>query len=208
MNVDPALEEVLTSASFGIRTLEATPDVVYVVDGHGRIKYCNAAWNAFATQNNGEHLERDRIVGRHCLQGVHDPLRNFYARIYSLVLRTQKPWAGDYECSSPTKYRVFHMLVFPLSRSHLLIENSLFVERFHRRKEHVDGEGQYINRHGFVTMCAHCRRTEYRSSEGKREWHWLPGYLVTAPAPVTHGFCPTCISHYGKLALKSETILS
>jgi hypothetical protein len=202
MNINSVLEKILGSAGFTIRSLEATSDVIYVLDRHDRIEYCNAAWDMFAFRNKGRKLEREKIVGSYCLHGVPDFLRKFYEHAYHGVLCTQKPWEHDYECSSPTKYRLFHMRVLPLNRSHLLIENSLLVERAHRRKSPVKVDEEYINRHGWIIMCAHCRRTEHLDLEGKRQWRWVPSYLVTPPAPVSHGMCPTCISYYLKVPPK------
>src|SRR5262249_35503080 len=101
----------------------------------------------------------------------------------------------------PTTYRLFHMMIFPLSRSHLLVENSLAVARPHRRRRHAEHDAQYINQNGFVILCAHCRRTEHTDPRGKQEWHWIPSYLVKTPAPISHGMCPTCISYYLKITL-------
>jgi PAS domain-containing protein len=199
----PALHKLLLSTGLTVRALEANRDVIYVLNRHERILYCNPAWDAFAFKNNACHLERDSIVGRYSLRGVPPFLREFYESVYRLVLCTQRPWEHDYECSSPEKYRAFHMRVLPLSRSYLLVENSLLVERFHRRRRHTKIDAQYINGYGLIIMCSHCRRTEHFDPQGQQEWHWVPSYLVTAPAPVSHGICPVCVSYYLKVTLPS-----
>jgi hypothetical protein len=204
MNVGSVLDKILSSAGFTVRSLEINPDVIYVLDRNDRIRYCNPAWDAFAYQNLAAHLERDKIVGTYSLSGVPKFLREFYHYEYRRVLSTQTPWEHDYECSSPSKYRAFHMRVLPLSRSHLLIENSLVIERLHRRKPHPTADTRYINRFGWVVMCAHCRRTEHFNAEGEREWHWVPAYLVNTPAPVSHGICSACVSYYFKLILNNK----
>ena len=195
------LNRLLSPTGFTVRALEANRDVIYVLDRHERIIYCNAAWDAFASQNKARHLERDNLVGRDSLNGVPSFLRQFYLSVYNLVFCTQRPWQHDCQCSSPEKYRAFHMRVLPLSRSYLLIENSLLVERSHRRKYHTRRDAQYINRYGWIIMCSHCRRSEHFNRDGKREWHWIPSYLGATPAPVSHGICPACVSYYLKLTL-------
>jgi hypothetical protein len=203
MKVDSALEKVVLSAGFAIQSLEVNPDVIYIVDGLRGVVYCNAAWDSFARENKRTQLERDKIVGKSCLGGVPDFLRNTYERIYCRA-RTGKTWEHDYQCSSPTKYRVFHMRVFPLNRSHLLVENSLALERPHRRKRHAKFDARYINPHGWIIMCSHCRRTEHFNPQGKREWHWVSSYLANAPAPISHGLCPACVSYYLNLIVDGQ----
>jgi PAS domain-containing protein len=201
MNADPVLERILESTSFPTKSLEANSDVIFVLDRRHRIAYCNPAWDAFAKQNHGIHLERNEMVGRDCLQGVPDFLRNWYKKLYRWVRKNQKPWEHDYQCSSPQKFRAFHMRVLPIDRSYLLVENSLLIERAHRWKLNLSSDRQYINQYGWIVMCAHCRRTEYMCEEGKREWHWVPSYIVKAPAPVSGGICPACVSYYFRLTL-------
>lgn len=193
MSLDSTHERILVPAGFTSHSLEANPDVIYVVDRSLHFVYCNAAWDVFARKNKGERLERSKFVGKYCLGGVPKFLRDLYKRIYRRVLSTQAPCEHDYQGSSPTKYRIFHMRVLPLSRSHLLVENSLALERPHRRKRYRRFDPRYVNRHGWIVMCAHCRRVEYFNPKGTREWHWVPSYLVKAPAPISHGMCPACV---------------
>ena len=204
MRVDSALERIFASAGFSSQSLETNPDVIYVVDRFRYLVYCNAAWDVFARENEGEQLERDASIGKNCLDGVPKFLRNLYQRIYSRVLRTGTPWEHDYQCSSPTKYRIFHMRILPLRRSYLLVENSLALECPHRRKRYRKLDVRYINRYGWIIMCAHCRRVEHFNPEGKREWHWVPSYLVSAPAPISHGLCPACISYHMGLIVDGQ----
>ena len=86
---------------------------------------------------------------------------------------------------APTKYRIFHLGILPLGRSHLLVQNSLAVECPHRRKRYRQLQMRYINRHGLIIMWAHRRRIDHLNPKGKREWHWVPSYLVREPAPLT-----------------------
>jgi PAS domain-containing protein len=201
MNVDPAVERILVSTGFSTRSLQLNPDVIFVLDRRHRIAYCNPAWDIFAKQNNGMHLDGSEVVGRDCLQGAPDFLRNWYKKLYRWVRKNQKPWEHDYQCSSPQRFRAFHMRVLPVGRSYLLVENSLLVERPHRRKSTVGPDAVYINKYGWIVMCAHCRRTERISEGGEREWHWIPAYIAKAPAPVSGGICPACVSYYFGLTL-------
>src|SRR5215467_2557298 len=204
MSVDSALERILVPAGFSSQSLETNPDIIYVVDRSLHLVYCNAAWDVFARENKGQKLERSRCMGKDCLDGVPKFLRDLYERIYNRVLCTRTPWEHDYQCSSPTKYRIFHMRILPLSRSHLLVENSLAVECSHRRKRYRRFDARYINRDGYIVMCAHCRRVEHFNPKRKRQWHWVPSYIVKAPAPISHGMCPACISYHLKLIVDGQ----
>ena len=205
MKVGSALERVFVSAGFTSQSLEKNSDVVFVVDRSLDLIYCNAAWDVFARENGGEQLVRDKSIGTSCLNGPKF-LCDLYQRIFCRVLRTGRTWEHDYQCSSPTKYRIFHMRILPLGRSHLLVENSLAVEYLHRRKHYRKLQTRYINRHGLIIMCAHCRRTEHLDSQGRREWHWVPSYLVKAPAPISHGLCPACISYHLNLIVDGQLL--
>lgn len=96
MNVDSAIEKAVLSAGFTIQSLEANPDVIYIVDGLRRVVYCNAAWDTFARENKGKQLARDKIVGKSCLVGIPDFLRNTYERIYRRVQTLLLPFLMVY----------------------------------------------------------------------------------------------------------------
>ena len=179
-----------------IQDLERSKSVVYVLDRDHCILYCNQAWDDFAEQNGGHGLIRTSILGRNILQAMDAPLRRFYATVYRQVLETGQPFELDFECSSPELYRVFHMRVLPVQNGgRLLVINSLAVERPHGldRPAQPAGLALYADAHGFLHMCAHCRRT--RRMEDSR-WDWVPSYLHQPPAPVSHGLCPACMAYF------------
>ena len=203
--VGSELEKCLQAAGFTVRSLELNPSVIYILDPGLRISYCNPAWNTFARQNGGKDLERELVVGKRCLDAVPDALREFYESEFMTAIQTQKPWEHDYECSSPEKYRFFHMRVLPLSSGHLLVENSLFTERPHEAGGISSGvdHSRYIDQNEFITMCANCRRVMAWNSEGKT-WDWVPAYLISTPVPLSHGLCPTCLAYYYKVSMISS----
>lgn len=193
--VDPGLETGLALSGFSLRALELNSAVIYILDPHFRISYCNLAWDHFASQNGGESLLRKRVTDSPCMEAISPLLRAFYESAFRLVARTQKPWEHDYECSSPETSRVFHMRVLPLHGERLLIENSLLVESPHKHGRAPDGS-RYIGEDGYIAMCGNCRRVLARDAVGKSVWEWVPAYLVSMPAPVTYGFCDTCLPYY------------
>jgi hypothetical protein len=201
--VAPELERRLTAAGFTVRALEENASVVYIVGPELDIAYCNPAWDAFAAQNGGKHLERRLAMGRSCLPMRPEFLRTFYELAFKNVTDTQKPWSHDYECSSPERYRRFRMRVFPLHGGHLLVENSLYVEGDHEQASQVPiDHSRYINENGFIAMCSHCRRTRARGADGSTAWDWVPSYLKDTPVLVSHTLCHTCLAYHYKISMK------
>ena len=44
-----------------IAGIEQDPSVIFVLDREYRLRWCNAAWDQFARENNGEQLLRDSL---------------------------------------------------------------------------------------------------------------------------------------------------
>ena len=205
--MDRELEGVLVKSGFNARTVEMNPSVIYIINSRFQLVYCNRAWDIFAIENGGKNLERQQIVGMSALEISPGFLRNFYESRFSVVLENQNVSEHSYECSSPNVYRRFNMRILPLGRKYLMIENSLFVERPHGP---IDGgpasfDVSYVDDDGFITMCANCRRTLAFDFHGRTCWHWVPSYLVSAPAPICHGLCSTCLAYYYKLSIMSSS---
>jgi hypothetical protein len=193
--------KTLTAARFGLEELDASTDICFLVNAEGTILYCNRAWDGFALANGGENLLHENMIGKTSFDSLPEELSDFYRKQYRWVIENNKTWEHDYECSSAKTFRRFHMRVLPIGDFHLLIENSLLVERPHRRKRHP-ADRKYINEQGFVIMCAHCRRTQYMNPQSRCEWHWVPSYLMSASARVSHGLCQPYISFHYKMAIK------
>ena len=186
-------EKRLAAAGFQPQNVEADDSIVFMLDPDLRIVYCNAAWDLFASQNNGVGLLRSAISGTAILDAIPEPLKSFYARRFAQVATTGSPWEHDYECSSPDRYRLFHMRVLPLSESHLLVENSLRFEEPHGpdRPSMTADPSLYFNKHGILTRCSHCRRTRRVGASG-HQWDWVPEYVAKPPGAVSHGLCLNC----------------
>jgi hypothetical protein len=192
---DPALETGLALSGFSVRALERNPSIIYILDRSFRICFCNLAWDHFANQNGGTDWLRERVTDSSCMDAISPLLRTFYEAAFRWVIRTQKPWEHDYECSSPENSRVFHMRVLPLHGERLLIENSLLVESPHKPGGPPD-TARHIAEDGQIAMCGNCRRVLAHDAAGKPIWEWVPAYLVSLPAPVNYGFCDTCLPYY------------
>jgi len=159
---------------------EDDQSVIYLLDKNLRIVYCNKAWDESAEHNGGVHLRRIEQVGRRVLDSNAEPLKTFYRSAFERALAEHEPWDHLYECSTPGLYREFHMQVLPLQAPpHLIVVNSLVVEKPHQRIKRPPLTALYRTTGGVVTMCMHCRRT--RRGEGPDIWDWVPDFLASPP---------------------------
>ncbi|MBE7543363.1 MAG: hypothetical protein KJZ79_02595 [Bryobacteraceae bacterium] len=168
--------------------LEHDPSVIYFLDRHLRINWCNAAWDRFARENRGPHLIRQQTIGFPILNAFPDTLVQFYASMYESVLATGVPVSHEFECSSDTLFRRIHLFVLsnPTELGLILI-NSPIVEHPHgpERPAHQPPGGLDP-----VPICCHCRRT--RLSSDPPEWVWVPGFVREPPPRVSHMICNPC----------------
>jgi hypothetical protein len=180
-----------------INDFEASSSVIYALNDSLRIIYCNAAWDRFAEKNGGDGCRRERVIGTDVTSVITGPLRSFYLHRFTAVIENQWPWEHDYECSAVEARRFFHMRVLPWKNHHLLIENSLVVERPHdpHRLRMPPIETMYRNSQGSIVMCAHCRRTR-RISPSTPIWDWVPDFVSNIPQRTSHGLCENCHAYY------------
>lgn len=188
----------LAEAGFRIENLEADTSIIYMLDPDLRIIYCNKAWDQFASLNGGTRLNRRAILGTCVLDVVAGPLKAFYDNAFAQANEKGQPWEHDYECSSPSAFRLFHMRVLPLADSYLLVENSFRFERPHGSERPVmpADSALYVSEDGILTMCAHCRRTRRIGTTSAPVWDWVLAYLVEPPGPVSHGLCRNCFAYF------------
>ena len=197
-DLEVPLEVRLAAAGFRVKDLEADNAIIYLLQPDLRIIYCNKAWDRFAEQNGGLGLIRPAILGTRILDVIPEPLKSYYENGLTQAKEKGRPWEHDYECSSPEFYRLFHMRVLPLADSYVLVESSLRVERLHGldRPEMPANAVFYLNEHGILTMCSHCRRTRRIGMAEGPVWDWVPSFLVDPPGRVSHGLCPNCRAYF------------
>jgi hypothetical protein len=172
--------------------LEKDPAVIFALDPELRIVDCNEAWDRFAAENGGQGLDRAHLMGRSVLDAAPEPLKQLLQEGYRQALVSHQPWEYCYECSSPTMYRTFRMVVYPdPDGTDLLVVNSLTVEKRHDRQVCFPEEILHVDQDGVVTMCCNCRRT--RRVKQKAVWDWVPSYVEAPPTLISHGICAVCL---------------
>ena len=193
--IDPELSDLLRleAAGLHVENVETDPSVMYMLSPTLRIVYCNRAWDEFAAANGGVGIDRCAVQGTSALDVIAEPLRGFYSNAFERVQSESRPWEHDFECSSAGLFRLFHMRVLPLGASFLLVENSLRIERPHSPDlTDIANSPAYVDEHGIVTMCCHCRRTRRIGSGEIPVWEWVAEFLTNAPGLVSHGLCMNC----------------
>jgi hypothetical protein len=177
---------------------ETHSSVIYVLNSSFNISYCNAAWDEFALRNGGARVLRKHQAGRNALDAAPQPLRPFYERLFSSVLRGGGEKGHLYECSSDEKFRRFHMHVMrkdvPGEGLFLVIVNSLVLEKAHDKPKVRFDQRILRQENGLITMCSHCRRVNL--PKVRDGWVWVPEVVAKMPQEVSHSLCPVCFDVY------------
>ena len=177
-------------------TLEHSNEVIFIVDRHLRIAYCNPAWDRFALNNGGEDVVAARVLSTDLMSVIPEPLFDFYSQVFQRCSQCPLAFDLDYECSSPELFRLLHMNILPLRRSGgLAFINSLRVEHIHGAERPVWPVSDiYFSPDRMITMCCHCQRTRRR--DASQAWDWVPEFVRTRSWRVSHGICPVCKSYF------------
>ncbi|MEX1365741.1 MAG: hypothetical protein AB1Z98_21620 [Nannocystaceae bacterium] len=176
--------------------LDDAASAAYGIWRDGRLAYFNKAWLEFAANNGGDEIQRSWNLGVSIWDAIHPPLREFYQEGFERCLEDGQPWCHSYQCSSPELLRKYQMTVYPLGGGRgLLIVNSLQVEVPHPDlSDGVLSLQDYLDEHGLVHQCMHCRRV--RRADGSN-WDWIPQLVASPPSNMTGALCGPCfLYHY------------
>lgn len=189
--------DLLGGLDFG--ELERSPGVVFGLWPDLTLAYVNPAWYQFARENGGEPaISRDWRLGRCVMDAVPPELQPFYREFYGQQLAAEpasRIRQLEYECSSPDILRRHLMTVYRLADGRgLLVVNALTVAQICGRPTHPPYADDYHDGGGWVRQCSHCRCVEHRREPGR--WDWVPFWVASPPAMVTHGLCPLCLDHF------------
>lgn len=178
------------------QALASEDEVVYLLDEELRLAACNPGWEKFAAENGGVGISAWEVKGRSIFDFIPAVLVKFYEDKYAEAQRGNG-WVGfDYECSSPDTYRLFHMSIYRIPNSYLIVVNSHLRHRIAPLPQHEasTSDADYRFQNGFLSICAHCRRT--RRSNKAEVWDWVPRFLVCAGPKVKHELCPRCTAYH------------
>ena len=197
LRLAPGFGELL--APFDPEVLARQPDTIYGLDAELRLAMFNPAWFAFADANGGmPAVARGWGLGRGVLEACPPVIRDFYAENLATALRKDQRWDHEYECSGPDVWRRMRLSAYPLrGGGGLLMVNALVFE------EPTDAPAgdrpsfdlaTYIDGHGIVHQCSHCRKV--RRTSGPRHWDWVPALVAGPQILVSHDLCDVCLDYY------------
>ena len=197
----PTYEELLLRAGLVPEHVETQKSVIYILTPDLRIAYCNAYWDEFAKANAGASMQRSQVRGTSVSEVTPGFLKPFYEEAFGRVQKVHIQWEHDFESSSASVYRLFHMRVAALGDGYIMVENSLRVETPHTadRAAVLPDRHRYISPDGLVTMCMHCRRTKRAADFPERltemlamVWDWVPTYIENPPRDISYSLCRMC----------------
>lgn len=192
MQIDPGFVEKVEYLD--LDTMETSPDTLYIVDGDLRLRAHNTAWTTFARDNNGQAVLARYRWGDPIDAAFPDDLKKYYLTVYRKALADHVPFEHDYECSSAAQFRRLRQTAYPLVGDHgLVIANHLVEVYDHRQQAHAF-EAKYLDTHGNLTQCCHCRKL--RDPSDHRRWIWVPSIVDAPMANTSHSMCPRCLDFY------------
>lgn len=196
--------ELLTE--FKVPALLESRDVIYGLWPDLSLAFTNAAWHKFAADNAGlPTISEQWGLGRCISDAIPEPLKSFYEDKYRDCLNTATPWEHTYECSSADTLRLFHMTALPIGKHRaILVVNSLRIETPMDRESATPREATYLNRHGMIVQCAHCRRVRRREPE--IGWDWVREWVREPFHSTSHTICEPCLGFYFRSYIEGERI--
>lgn len=167
-------------------------DIHYRLNDRDEIVYVNAAWNAFAWANSGEHLTAPHVLGRSLWEFIVDrTTRALYKDILARV-RSGRSVRFRLRCDSPEYRRLLEMEV-----SHGLDDVTDFrirtlSQQARERQPLLDTDRPHSEE--LLRVCGWCRKVH---ASGRwvevEEAVSLLGLFVRPLLPaVTHGICEDC----------------
>lgn len=192
--LDPAFAKRL--AAYDIPDLDARADTVYALSGDRRLVYVNPAWRTFALANGARWAAGEWGLGASYDAALPEVLRRFYADLFARARREGAPVDHDYECSSARRHRRMRMRVYPLAPEGWLVVNAIVAESDHPGPASPPSIPGYVDAHGLVVMCAHCRRVRRVDRADGERWDWVPEWVARMPERTSHSLCGPCLAHH------------
>ena len=192
MYVDDTVRDVLDRLD--IDTIRNSLDTIYIIDPKFRLCAYNQAWVDFARNNDGVDVLTAYPLGSSILTAFADALKPFYTSAYAMALSTHTMFAHDYECSSPDRFRRFRQTAYPLPGGVGLIVTHHLVEELGHSEESHAYHPRFVDTHGHIIQCCHCRKLQ--DPLAPQKWVWVPDVIRTQPANISHALCPRCLDFY------------
>ena len=185
--------ELLTATE--LAELEASPQAVYGLWPDLTLAYVNPVWREFVDRHEGAlALARHWALGAIVLDAVDEDLRPFYQRVLHACLSKGRRWSHEFECSGRRKACRYRIDIRPLpAQRGLIVAHAALVECPHAFAPCCVPRtdlSRYLDEHGFVVQCVHCRRV--RAAHDHERWDLVPAWVERTPDQASGGLCETC----------------
>ena len=131
---------------------------LYRVDKDDKITWVNAAWLAFAQENNALELTESRVVGRCLWEFVADKATcDEYRRVHAHLRGKKKVAVIPFRCDSPNLRRDMRLTISGNASDESLDCESVIVQAMPHRYISVLDPGR-SRAESFLTMCSCCKR--------------------------------------------------
>ncbi|KAB2888136.1 MAG: hypothetical protein F9K32_17590 [Desulfobulbaceae bacterium] len=180
--------------------LRRLTNTIYVVDRDYNIVDYNEGYATFARENDGADLLDRWPIGSNILSSVPEVIRDSIRQMYDSVLVEQQIVEHVYDCHSPEAFRLFRMRILPFMDDFAMHEHCLIVSTsLNGARELTEDEiaAGYVDAHGIIHQCAHCRRTQ--SNADGDHWVWVIPLVrrnAAYASHISHTICPVCLHHY------------
>lgn len=184
--------------------LDGQHSTIFGLHSDYTIGYLNPHWFRFAVDNDAPEYLTDpgELLGRCVLEQFAGPMRPLYKTVFDRVCSQNEPYQQQYECSSPDVIRLLQMRILPLppladSAFGLLLINSRAIGTAPSQRDPPVTSpclDDYLTDDNLLICCSNCRR--FRHCDDPERWDWIPSFLRSAPAPLSHGLCSVCLEYY------------
>jgi hypothetical protein len=183
---------------FNIEALDREKSPITLIRPTGTILWFNQAWSQAAIDSGAESVLTRFPVGSSYFEGISGDLRGFFQVQFSHCIRTHEPFFQEYECSTPTCFRLFELRALPIEAEALLLEHSKLASSAMTRPAGPPNEEDYRFPNGLIYQCSNCRRTKTLNDR----WVWVTEWVSRPPARTSHGICKVCVGYYWGQKLK------
>jgi hypothetical protein len=177
---------------FNIQALDQEQSQIVLIQPEGTILWFNQAWIQAARTSGSEYILTRYPVGASYYDGIVGEMRGYYKVQFTQSIETGEPFFQEYECSTPTRFRLFELRALPIESMGLLLEHTQITSNDIRRKPAPANEVDYRFPNGLIYQCSNCRRTKNLNSV----WVWVPEWVAQSPPHTSHGICKVCVGYY------------
>lgn len=177
---------------FSLDVVDKSGNTCFAIDVDNRIFFYNDAYVKFARENQGDKIVKEWGLGRNILEAIQGPQREFFKVYFAQCISEGCVNTFAYECSSPEVFRLLKMYIYPLkNKNGLFLDHCFLVTKTIDREVACCSRRSYMDEHGLVRQCGHCRRT---LNIENNSWDWCPNFL--GYRKISHSLCRNCLDHY------------